>query len=60
MIRLVALDLTTPVTADLTISPACRRAQWETAARGATINIASGRMYRATMPFADVETPGHP
>ncbi len=55
MIRLVALDLDdTLLRPDLTISPACRRALWETAARGVKITIASGRMYRATMPFAEM------
>ena len=49
MIRLVALDLDdTLLRPDLTISPLCRQALQETAARGVKITIASGRMYRAT------------
>ncbi|NLY88474.1 MAG: HAD family phosphatase [Firmicutes bacterium] len=55
MIRLVALDLDdTLLRPDLTISPACRQALREAAARGVKITIASGRMYRATLPFAEI------
>lgn len=55
MIRLVALDLDdTLLRPDLTISPLCRQALQETAARGVKITIASGRMYRATLPYAEM------
>ncbi|NLZ44180.1 MAG: HAD family phosphatase [Clostridia bacterium] len=55
MIRLVALDLDdTLLRPDLTISPACRQVLQEAAARGVKITIASGRMYRATLPFAEI------
>lgn len=54
VIRLVALDLDdTLLQPDLTITPACYQALRETAARGVKITIASGRMYRATQPFAE-------
>lgn len=55
MIRLVALDLDdTLLRPDLTISPACRQALRETAACGVKLTIASGRIYCATLPYAEM------
>lgn len=53
MIRLLALDLDGTVIDDsLTISPAVRTAVQNAAALGVHITLATGRMFRATLPYA--------
>lgn len=54
MIRLVALDLDdTLLSPELTISPANKVALEKVAAAGVKITLASGRMYRSVLPYAE-------
>src|SRR6478672_9487270 len=61
MIRLIAIDLDgTLVGDDLVISPANRAAIAAAQAQGVRVTLATGRMFRSTVPFArdlDITTP---